>query len=133
MVRNDSGISDLPDALILRIFAIIPCRLRHGLITCKNFSNILVGTDNFPFSLLEANLKWRGLPSKSLMLRYTGSICLRIQADGNLLQSVLLCVLDAVKDGWTRLESIDISCVALPQRAAASILLPIIQRQVFLR
>jgi hypothetical protein len=131
--HNTSRISDLPDALILRIFAIIPCRLHHGLNTCKNFSNILVGTDNFPLSLLETNLRRTGLPSKETFLRYTGNICLRIHAEGNALQAVLLCILDAVSNGWTKLETIDISCVALSHCVVARILLPIIQRQCHLR
>ena len=126
-----SRISDLPDALIVRIFGIIPCRLHHGLATCKIFSNILIGADNFPL-YLRGN-EYFDVLTPCKLLRYTGSIALRIRADGDLLRTLLSHVLDAVAAGWTRLDSIDISCVALPHLAAADVLRPILLQQANLR
>jgi hypothetical protein len=126
-------IVDLPEVLVMRIFAMIPSCLHHGLVTCKAFSSILIGSDNFPLYYSSVDSHQATFPSGFSLLRYTGSISLRMHADGDSLQSALLSVLDAAILGWSRIESLEISCVSLPPCAAATILRPILQRQTQLR
>ncbi len=126
-------IMDLPDVLLLRIFAMIPSCLNHGLVTCKNFSNILLGADNFLLHYTSIDSRQATFPSGFALLRYTGTVSLRMHADGASLQSALLSVLDAAILGWARIESLEISCVSLPPCAAATLLRPILRRQTQLR
>ena len=126
-------IMDLPDVLLMRIFGMIPSCLHHGLVTCKIFSNILMGSDNFPLYYNGSDSQKATFPSGVALLRYTGTVSLRMHADGACLQSALMSVLDAAILGWARIDSLEISCVSLPPCAAAVLLRPILQHQTQLR